>query len=475
MKRAILPLTLSLMVASGLLTSNVSAKPPQDLKFSPLSFKPPKVEKRVLTSGVTVFLLRDTELPLINATALVRTGTMYEAPDKTGVASLCGTLLRGGGTLRRKPDAIDEELEFLGASVESGMDVESAGVSFSTLKKDLDPVLAIYADVLQHPAFDKTKLEIEKAKIIEGIRRRNDDPFQIARREFRKLLYGNAHPLSRTLEIPQIKKISQADLKGFYARYYHPNNMMLAISGDFEIDEMVRKLETAFKAWPKAAVAYPEISRVDPARATGKQVGIASKKLNQSSVILGHLGIKRHNPDRFAIEVMNEILGGSAFSSRMYKEVRTKRGLAYWVGSNFSEPYDYGTMAAGSQTKSESTGETLGAMLAEINRIRSEKVTPDELRLARDSIINSFVFRYASSHSIVSQKMTLEYYGYAEDYLDTFTDKIAKVTAEDVQRAAQKYLHPDHLTFMVVGDPLTMKLDVPSFGQAVPIDLKIPE
>ncbi len=467
--------------AVSILPSAALANPPKGLKFPPLHFTPPNVEKRALTCGATVYLLPDRELPLIQISAAIRTGSMYEQPGETGLASLTGSLMRGGGTRSMKPDTLDEMLEFMGASVETGIEVEQGNAGLSCLTKDFDAVLAIFADVLMNPAFDKSKLDIEKAKLIEAIRRRNDDPFQIARREFRKLLYGSNHALSRTSEIPAIKKISSADLRNFYAKFYYPDRMMLAVSGDFEIEAMVKKLDAAFAGWHGAAPPLPPVQTVaapDSDRAPDqlqKRVGIAEKSVNQTSVIVGHLGVKRHNPDRFALEVMNEILGGGSFSSRLYKEIRTKRGLAYWVGSNFSEPFDFGTMAAGSQTKSESTGETIDVILNETNRIRNESVTDAELALAKDSIVNSFVFRYASSHAIAAQKMALDYYGYPEKYLETYTQKIAAVTAADVQAAAKKYLRPDQITVMVVGDGKKMTFEPSKLGTILPIDLKIAE
>lgn len=453
------------------------SKPPQELKFEPLKFTPPQVERRVLSNGATLFLLADHELPLIQLSAMIRTGSMYDPSDKIGLASICGTMIRAGGTLSKKADEIDEALEFIGAAVETGMDTELGSATLSVLKKDLDQGLAIFGDVLMHPAFDDKKLEIEKAKVIEGIRRRNDEPFQIARREFRKLIYGPMHPLSWTMEIPVVKKISRKDLINFYSAYFHPNNMMIAVSGDFDPDAMVKKLDALFKDWKPSPVVFPPAPSVNPGEKSGKKiVGYAEKQLNQSSIIIGHLGIKRHNPDHFALEVMNEILGGSSFTSRLYKEVRSRLGLAYWVGSSFSEPWDYGTIACGGQTKSQTVGKTIKAILQEIQNIREKEVPEDELKSAKDSIVNSFVFRYASSHAIVSQKMNLEYYGFPPDYLETYTDNIAKVSAKDVLSAAQKYFKPEVFNFMIVGNQKDFDIPLSELGAEVrSIDIKIPE
>lgn len=446
-----------------------------ELKFEPLKFQPPETARKILSCGATVFLLPDHELPLINISAYIKTGTMYDAVNKIGVASLCGSMIRAGGTTSRKAEEIDDKLEFLGASVETGIDTELGSASLFVLRKDLDQGLEIFADVLMNPAFRKKNLKIEKAKIIEGIRRRNDDPYQIARREFRKLLYGRAHPLSRTLEIPAVKKISRKDLVDFYEKYFHPNNMMFAVSGDFNPDEMIQKLETLFKNWSPEKTDYPPVIEVQKWEGKSRLLGIVDKKLNQSSILLGHLGVKRHNPDHFTLEVMNEILGGSSFTSRLYKEVRTRLGLAYWVGSSISEPWDYGIIAAGCQTKNETVGQAIKAIEKEIRRIREEKVSEDELRKAKDSIINSFVFRYASSHAIVTQKMSLEYFGYSQDYLDGYTDKISLVTSEDILETAKKVLKPESLYFVVVGNQKEMDQPLSNFGMVKPIDIKIPE
>jgi predicted Zn-dependent peptidase len=328
-----------------------------------------------------------------------------------------------------------------------------------------------------NPVFDDKKLEIEKAKIIEGIRRRNDEPFQIARRELRRMIYGNAHPLSAFPEIAGIRSIRRADLVDFHRKYYHPNNAMIAVSGDFDPGELMAKLESALRGWTPAPVSLPPAPSVGAERldARGRSVGYAAKSVNQASVLVGHLGVKRHNPDRFKLEVLNEILGGSGFSSRLMQEVRERQGLAYWVGSSFSEPWDYGVIAAGCQTKSKTTGKALEAILREISRIREKPVSPQELQLAKDSLINSFVFRYASAQAIVGQTLALAYFGYPPDYLETYTSKIAAVTSDEVWDAARKYLRPDDLRIVVVGDEKTFDGPLSKFGPVQSLDTRIPE
>ncbi|MBI3013240.1 MAG: insulinase family protein [Elusimicrobia bacterium] len=453
----------------------LEARAPQELNFEPLKFTPPSIERKMLASGSTLYILPDHDLPVLKITATLKCGTMFDPPHQTGLASLCGTLVRAGGTVSRKPDALDEELEGMGASVEIGVDTELTNISLFVLKKDWEKGVEILADVLRNPAFDRKRFTIEKLKIIESIRRRNDDPYQIARREFRKLVYGPDHPLSRTVEIREIKKISLKSLKQFYARYFRPNNLMISISGDFETDTIVKKLESAFREWKPSPIQFPEVLTVQKTVPSDlpRTVGLAEKSVNQSSIIVGHLGIKRHNPDRFALEVMNEILGGSSFTSRLYKDIRSRQGLAYWIGSSFSEPWDYGTIAAGCQTKNQTVVLTIRSILKAMEEIRNVRVSEEELKNAKDSIINSFVFRYASSHSIVAQKMSLDYFGFPQDYLDTYIEKIAAVTSEDVLKTAQKYLHPKNLTILVVGQKKDFDGSLDEFGNIRDLDIRI--
>ncbi|MBI2119752.1 MAG: insulinase family protein [Elusimicrobia bacterium] len=464
-------------ISFSLFFTALDAHPLKEPEFKSLKFLPPKIESHSLQSGATLFMLEDHELPLVQLTALVRTGTMFESEREVGLASLCGALLRAGGTTKRKVEKMDEELEFMGASLESGIDLESGSISLSILSKDLDKGLNLFFEMLTTPNFDKKKLEIEKAKIIETIRRRNDDPFQIARREFRKLLYGSKHPLSRTQEIPFIKKISRKDLFNFYQQYYFPNNMMIAISGDFSSKEIIQKLENYFSFWKKEKKELAGVFSLEEKERFLKKtrgVGFAEKKINQASILIGQLGIKRHNPDRFALEVLNEILGGSS-SSRLYKEVRSRSGLAYWVGSSFSEPYDYGIIAAGCQTKSETLGQAIRSIFKQVESLRDSLVSEEELKTAKDALINSFVFRYNSSHAIVTQKMNLDYFGFAKDYLETYTQKIEEITASQLLEVARKYLKPEEMTLMAVGEEASFDVPLKEFGTVKPIDLKINE
>ena len=450
---------------------------PKKIEYPPLKWSPPSVEKQTLSNGIKVFLLPDSELPLIHLSAYIRTGQRYDLPHKVGVAKLCGTLLRTGGTKNLPVKVLDEQLEFLGASINTSMKMEHAEASLSALTQDFDSVLEWFADILQEPLFNRSQLEIERGQMIEQIRRRNDSPFKIARREFRKQLYGPDHPLAWTTEIPTLDKISRRDILKFYKKYYHPNNMWIAVSGDFKTQEMIQKLEMAFSKWKKQEVVFPKVKKVTPPSFSEKKrfIGWVQKDVTQTSLIVGHLGIARHHPDRFKLEVLNEILGGGSFTSRLFKEVRTRLGLAYGVGSSISEPWDLGIIAVGVQTKNQSAGQTLKAILNEIGRLQDQLVTQNELATAKESILNSFIFNYSSAHAICEQEVSLDYLNFPSNYLNTYLEKIDSVTREDIQSVAKKYFYPDQMTILAVGNESQVDIPFSEFGTVEPLDVTIDE
>ena len=453
------------------------AKPHEELTFEPIEFKPPVPEKRMLSNGMTLYLLEDHELPLFNINGLIKTGDIYDPADKVGLSSIFSTVMRTGGTVSREPDMLNEELESMAASVEVGMSREYGTVNLSALAEDIEKGLEIFADVLRNPAFREDKLELRKQQSIERIRRRNDNPIQLALRNFSALLYGTDHPFGWYTEIEGIESIAADDLKAFHAKYYHPDNMMLAITGDFDTETLIAQLEKVFEGWESADIAFPDVPSVDP---TPKpSVNYIFKDLPQSVMLIGHFGIKRTPdfPDFFALRVMNDILGEGGFTSRLMKEVREKHGLAYMVGSMMPTTYytNPGEWFAYSQTRTDKTAEAISLIIDIVKGLRDTPVPEAELQLTKDSLINSFVFGFESSAQIAFQQMMLAYRGFAPNFLETYTDNIAKVTAEDVQAVAQKYLHPDALTIVTVGNKANFDRSLDEFGEVNEIEIKQPE
>jgi predicted Zn-dependent peptidase len=440
------------------------------LKFAPLDFHPPKGKRSVLPNGMILYLLEDHELPIVNITATVQTGSLYEPEDKIGLASLTGTLMRTGGAGSRTGDEVDELLEYLSASLSAGIGGDSGYAGLNVLTKDLDQGLDLFADALMRPRFSEDKLEQLRNQAIEGIRRRNDNPSSIAGREFSKLLYGADTPFGREETLKTISKITRQDCIEFYSRYFHPDSMILGITGDFKSEEMIQKMIDKFNGWEKRKEGAPPLKPIPVA--FNPSVHLVEKEVTQSYIRMGHLGIKQNNPDYFALSVMNDILGGQAFSSRLFQEVRTHKGLAYSVGSVFSPGnIEVGSFFAYGQTTSKNTAKAITEIMENIKKIQDEPVREEELQTAKDAFLNSFIFSFATPAQIVSRQISLEYYHLPEDFMEQFRDHVARVTREDILRVAKKYLHPGGMTLLVVGNSSAFDQPLSVFGPVHSITL----
>ena len=448
------------------------AKIVSGFKFKPLNFVPPKVDRVVLENGMILYLLEDHDLPIFNITARIRTGAIYEPQEKAGLASLTGFVMRSGGTVSMPADKMNEELEFMAASVETAIDRESGSANLSTLRKDIDKSLKIFADVLMNPAFPEDKIRMRKDEVIESIRRENDNPSQIAQREFRKIMYDSKHPYSRKVEgtLESIEKIARDDMVAFHKKYFHPNNIILGISGDFNKDEIIKKLNAVFAGWKKEEIQFPEVPKVD--RRFEKAVFYAYKDINQANVIMGHLGIHRKSSDYFPVMIMNFILGGGSFTARIPGRIRSDEGLAYSAYSAFQTARDIGMFFVSCQTKLESTNRAISIALEELENIRKTPIDKDELSQAKETFMNQFVFRFTTSASIVGQKVDIEYEDLPLNYIETYLDNVQAVTHEDVQRVARKYLYPDEIKILVVGDNEKFDKPLDGFGKVNVIELK---
>ena len=315
---------------------------PADLegRYPPLrEIEIPKVASHKLSNGMQIYLLEDHTLPIVTGTAMTRTGNLFDPPDKIGLAGITGSVLRVGGTTARSGDEIDQELESMAASVETGIGETSGQANFWTLRDNLDAVLATYADILMHPAFREDKLELIKQQTASGIARRNDEAGGIASREFTNLVYGRDNPYGWQIEYEHINRIEQQDLRAFYERYFFPENITLAVYGDFASDEMMAKLEGVFKSWTVKRPAVPPFPAVGSAPAGGTWL-VEKQDVNQSNVRLGHLGGVLKDEDYPVLEVMSTILGGG-FQSRLFQRVRSQLGLAYQASASWGANYNH--------------------------------------------------------------------------------------------------------------------------------------
>lgn len=433
----------------------------------------PEVEQVTLSNGMRLFLLEDHELPLVSISARIRTGSMYEPAEKIGLASITGEVMRTGGAGDKTGDELDVELESIAASVETGIGLNSGAASMSVLKQDLDKGLSILADVLINPSFSEDKIQLAKMQAHSMIARRNDSVGGIAGREFDKLIYGPESVYARQEEHATIDNITREDLVEFHQKYFGPNNTMLAVWGDFDTKEMIEKIERAFDSWETVDLTLPEAPKVK--YEYRKTVNVVRKDdVNQSNVYLGHIGGLRSDPDYFALIVMNKILGGG-FTGRLFKNVRSREGLAYSVFGGYSANYDYpGQFYVGCQTKSESTVRAIRAMLREVEKMTESEVTDEELALAKDSFLNSFVFNFDTKGEVVNRIMTYEYFGYPPDFLQKIKENVEKVSKEDVLRVARKHLKPDTVQILAVGRPDDFDEPLSVFGTVNEIDITIP-
>lgn len=463
---------LALALISGILAP-VQAVPPNLPEPKPIQFKIPKTKRFVLSNGIIVHLLEDKELPQIQLSGFFKGGAIYDAGNKTGLSGIFSAVLPNGGTKRLDPDALTRELELMGSSIGASGSEEHFSVSFFSLTRNFDWTLGLFSEILREPRLDAKKLDIEKKKIIGDIERRNDDPMDIARREFRRMLYGPQSPWGRRIEKETIGSISRKDLVDYHARYFRPAGLILAVSGDITEEALKAKLEAQLGSskWSGQAAALPSLEPVNPENR--RVVYLVDKPaVQQSSIRMGHFGVKRHNPDHFALEVMNEILGGGGFASRLIRNVRSRKGLAYSVGSGLTEPGDYGVMIAGIGTKTKTTSKAIKEVLAEIQSMKDAPPTEEELRIAKDGLINSFYANFRYSQQIVNQTASMEYYGYPADWLEKYQARLSVVSAEEVVRASTKYLKPDHALMVVVGNRKDFDEDLSVWG---PLKLLDPE
>lgn len=462
------------MVLAWISGSAAAQTPYKDLQYPKLNdIRVPEVEQVTLDNGMKLFVLEDHELPLISLSARIRVGSINEPPEKVGLASLTGTVMRTGGTTSRTGEQIDEELERIAASVETGIGLDSGSASMSVLTKDLGTGLKILVDILINPAFREEMIELAKVGMRTAISRRNDSADQVASREFSKLIYGPESPYARSVEYATIDSITREDLISFHKRFFYPNNMMLAVWGDFETAEIVRKIEEAFQGWEMRDVQTSSPPKVN--YEFRKTVNLVQKDdVNQTNIFMGHIGGLMNDPDYFALVLMNRILG-SGFTSRLFREVRSRQGLAYSVFGYYTANFDHeGIFYIGCQTKSETTVQAIRALITEVEKMGQSEVSDEELELARESYLNGFVFRFDSKGEIVNRLMTFAYYGYPLDFLEKAKETIEKVTKVDILRVVRKHLRPDKMQILAVGRSQDFDEPLSVFGEVNQIDITIP-
>ena len=425
---------------------------PDKLTFPPIAYEPPAARdyRVVLKNGMVVYITEDRALPIVNIALTVRVGSWLEPAGKEGLAGFTGSQMRRGGTKSLTAEELDEKLDFLAAQVGAGIGPTSGSASLNCLSDNLDEALRIFVEMLREPRFQEDRLALAKEQTLQEMKKRNDDSADIEGREWGVLLYGEGFFTNRFTTEASVEAITRDDMLAFHRKYFHPANMVAAVSGSFSRPEMIRKLEAAFAGWPSARpTAAPIPATISPAAPGLYRI---EKDVNQGRVSIGLPTVKRDHPDVYALEVMNEILGGSGFTARITKTVRSNEGLAYSAGSGLSPGVWYpGRFRASFQSKSRSVPYATSLVMDEIRKIREGGVTAEELDTIKNSLTESFPSSFASKAQSMAIFASDEYTERDPSYWRTYRDRIRAVTAADVQRVAREHLVPERMVVLVVG------------------------
>lgn len=446
-----------------------------ELEFEPLpEIELPEYNRYQLDNGMVVYLLEDRDFPLISGTAIIRTGSRFEPANKVGLAQLTGSVMRSGGTENHPPEELNLILEQKAASVETTIGNTSGSASFNTLTEDLDIVFPLFTEVLRQPAFTPEKFAIAKKQQQGAIARRNDDPKDIANREFNKILYGETSPYARTIEYKTLDNISLQDITNFYQTYVRPENIILGIVGDFETDAMMERVKTAFGNWQaSSSLTAPKPPTTSQKYNQGLFI-VDRPQQTQSNILLGHIGGKFDSPDYPTLSVLNGVLNG--FGGRLFNEVRSRQGLAYSVYGSWSPSYDFdGMFIAGGQTQTNNTVPFIKSVVQEIQKLRNSLVSEQELANAKESILNSFVFNFQNPSQTLSRLIRYEYFDYPENFIFEYQKQVENTSQEDILEAAQTYLQPDKLVTVVVGNVQAIEPPLENLKQEINlVDISIP-
>ncbi|WP_158278743.1 insulinase family protein [Rhodohalobacter mucosus] len=446
---------------------------PESLDYPELnSYIVPEIETFELDNGIKFYLVEDNEVPLINLNMIVRAGSFMEPADKVGMASVMTSVMRNGGSEAYPENELNQLLEDKAARIEFGMGFTNGSANLNALKDDFNDLLPVLLDVMMNPLMPQEKIDLAITQRRSSIARRNDDAQQIGFREFEKLIYGEESLQGRQVEHWTLDAITRDDLLAFHSEAFTGENMMIGLVGDFDTEQMKTTLEEVFSAIPAGEQNELDIPDVDY-EFDSSIYFVDKEDVNQSVILMGHIGGMRDNPDYAALQAMNEVLSGG-FSGRLFQNVRSDQGLAYAVFGAYGSSALYpGQFYAGLFTQSSSTAEAIEAVRREMEKLQEEPVSQQELDDTRESILNSLVFRNNSRRSVLSQRMSNEYLGLPLDAFDRYIEELRTLTPEDIQRVAREYMRPDQMRILVVGNGSEIGDQLNRFGDVQELDITI--
>lgn len=426
---------------------------PEKLRFEPIQYEPPDpgAHRVELANGLVVFIAEDATLPLVQISLSFPVGSWLEPPGKEGLVGFAGSQMRRGGTESMTADELDERLDFLAAQVSAGIGETAGSASLNCLSDNLDEALAVFVEMLKSPRYQQDRLDLAREQALQAMQKRNDDSADIEIREIRALLYGEEFFVNRHATEASVSSVTREDLLAFHHAWVHPGNAVAAVSGAFERDEMIRRLETAFGSWPRPEPTPQPVP--DDTKTAAPGLYRIEKDVNQGRVSMALPAVRFDHPDVVALEIMNDILGGSGFTSRITRSVRSDEGLAYSAGSGIRFGVDYtGAFRASFQSKSSSVAYAASLVLAEIAKIRVEPVTEEELETIKRSLVETFPSRFESKAQAMATFAGDELIGRDPGYWAGYRDAVRSVSAADVQRAAREHIDPARLVILVVGN-----------------------
>jgi zinc protease len=429
---------------------------PTELKYPALAFEVPDGAKyrHELSNGIPVYIAEDHALPLVNVSITLRAGAFLDPDGKPGVAVATGGMLRRGGSGSMSAEEFDEKVDFLAANINSFGGDTASGASVNCISNVVDQGLELFFQMLKTPRFEQARIDVERENQLEDMKQRNDSPTTISNREWGWLVRGPNFYVTKELTRAELEALSREDMVDFHRKYWRPENMYVAVWGDVNPQEMLAKLEKHFKGWSVQGPAVPWPPK-GPTNTPQPGVYYVDKDIPQGRVVIGHLGYQRKSwddPVPFTLDIMNDILGGGGFTSRLVKRIRSDEGLAYSAGSDFGVgDYWPGVFEAYYQSKSETVAYAAQIALEEIERIRTTPVSEDELKVSKNSFIDVFPRRFESAGQRAGTFVDDEYNGRPHEYWKTYRDRMRAVTADAVLEAAKQNLHAEKLVMLIVG------------------------
>ncbi len=449
--RSLIPLCVVGVFVGSLAQTQEIPPRPEEIEFPPLQFEPPHPSafRHELSNGIPVYLAPSHEFPLIDVRFTFKGGSYLDPDDQVGLAGALGAMMRTGGTQELSADQFDEEVDFLAANIGASVGATQSSASLNALASNFDEAFALFIDMVRRPAFQEDRLDVYKHQAIERMRQRNDRPQSILNREWNFLMYGSDHYRASQPTLASIESITKDDLQALHESIFQPGNLIVSITGDFDEKEMLAILEKTLSDWPmRERVQDP------PAPEVQLEPGVYRIEMDipQGNVAIGQRAIERDHPDYFPMLLLNDILGGSGFTSRVTRRVRSDEGLAYSAWTAFSpEVYFPGELSAGFQSQSRTVALAAKIIFEEFERIRTEPVSEDELAMSKASFIETFPRRFESRQSMLAQFVNDELTGRDPTFWQEFRANINAVTADDILRVAKEHIDPQRMIMLVVG------------------------